>query len=205
MSATITGTTLTSGATLVTGALITWPVSKKLAVLRALTTHIEGITRANGYEYDMGPVLQDDGSTLRKVYRGRAVFGDDTPAPCISILEGPTPDAAPKEAALNGIKRVDDWVIYIQGWVENADEHPTDTCYQLLACVEKRLSEIVSTRVSGMPTNPAAYMLGGAISAFTFTPGVVRPPQDQVSIKPFFYLPVVIQLPVDVTQPFVAA
>ena len=49
------------------------------------------------------------------------------------------------------------------------------------------------------------YMLGNTISGFAIGPGVVRPPQDQVSSKAFFYLPVIVRLPVDVSKPFVTA
>ena len=192
MSETIAGTTLTVPVVLTAGAGYGWAPSKRLVVMRAICDHIEGVTRAAGYEF----TLTD------RVFRGRAVFGDDTPVPCIAILEGPTPDANPAVGGTNHSVRADDWLLYVQGWVAAPEDHPTDPAYQLLASVEKRLSEIVSVRASGAPAYPDTYMLGGLIAGIEFGPGVVRPAQDQVSSRPCFYLPVVVRLPVDVSRPY---
>jgi hypothetical protein len=53
------------------------PVSRQLDLLVRLTNHFEGITPANGYDFDM----------TGKVFRGRLVFGADDPDPVISIVE----------------------------------------------------------------------------------------------------------------------
>ena len=54
--------------------------SYRLTVLKRLTAHLRGITKANGYDYDL--------IDPRSVCRGRLVFGDDDPLPLLSILEG---------------------------------------------------------------------------------------------------------------------
>jgi len=187
------------------GAAVTYPTSKKLAILRALCTHLEGITRANGYEFNMQPQISDNGKMVPRVVRGRTVFGDSDPVPLISVLEGPVPDKDPVPVGVNEVQRTDDWIQFVQGWTHTPEDYPTDPAYQLMAAVEKRLSEIISVRKSGLPVNPAVYLLGNSIAGFAIGPGVVRPPQDGVSSKAFFYLPVIIRLPVDVTRPFVAA
>lgn len=203
--ATIPGKTLTLPVALDPGALRLWPVSRKLAIMRALCTHLEGITRANGYEFDLAPTTEEDGSITRRVYRGRAVFGDDTPIPCLSVLEGPIPDREPVAVDMEQVVQSQDWVIFVQGWTQTVENFPTDPCYQLMAAVQRRLSEIISLRKSGLPYDPAIYKFGGASVSVAIGPGVVRPPQDQVSSRAFFYLPVVIRLSVDVSQPFVTA
>lgn len=202
---TLAGKTFVGSATLAKTYARAYPLSVKLSLMRKLCAHIEGITRAAGYQFDLHPQPDEHGVVVPRVYRGRAVFGDNDPVPLISVLEGPVPDRDPRFAALNQVKREDDWIIFVQGWAATPQQNPTDPAYQLMAAVERRLSEIVSSRLSGLPLNPAAYMLGGAISGFSIGPGVVRPPQDGVSSKAFFYLPCVIRLPVDVTQPFVTA
>jgi hypothetical protein len=159
------------------------------------------------YEFDLRPFVKD-GKLTRRVYRGRAVFGENDPVPLLSVLEGPLPDRDPLTVGMNEIVREDDWPLFVQGWTQATEDHsdsPTDSCYQFMAGVERRMSEIISVRRSGLPVNPEAYMLGGTVSGLSIGPGVVRPPQDQVSSRAFFYLPVVVRLPVDVSQPFVTA
>lgn len=181
-----------------------WPRSKKLAAMVALTGLLETMTRANGYEYDLAPVRDDSGKLFPRIYRGRTVFGDDDPVPCLSILEGPLPDENPRYADDNNGVRTEQWVLFLQGWAETNKDNPTDPCYAMMACVQRHISRVVQKRQSGLPSYPDVYMLGGAVVSFTIGPGVVRPPQDGVSSRAFFYLPVVLGLPVDVTEPFAA-
>lgn len=203
--ATIPGKTLAIPVQLQAGVARLWPLSKKLDVMRRLCEHLEGITRANGYEFDLAPTTDAAGVVTRRVYRGRAVFGDDTPIPCLSILEGPIPDREPVAVDMEQVVQSQDWVIFVQGWTDTVENFPTDACYQLMAAVQRRLAEIISLRASGLPAFPALYKFGDAIVSLGIGPGVVRPPQDQVSSRAFFYLPVVIRLSVDVSQPFVTA
>jgi len=170
-----------------------WPMSQKLHIMRALSALIEGVTRANGYEFTL----------TGRVFRGRAIFGDESPSPCVTILESPQPDPQAATGGLNAEARHEEWRIFVQGWADDEDrDNPTDQLYQLQACVAKRVSEIISARPSGRPINEAAYMLGGLITGCHIGPGVVRPPVDQVSSKSFFYLPLVITLAVDNQRPF---
>jgi hypothetical protein len=107
--------------------------SKQLRILKGLTAHLEGITPANGYEFDL----------TSSVYRGVTRFGADRPLPFVSILESLRPDPQPQEAGAERMTREDGWELLVQGWVDEDQNFPTDLLYQLKASVEKRVAEIV--------------------------------------------------------------
>jgi hypothetical protein len=209
MSGTITGKQFGVGVSLVTGAIRTWPLSKRLDVKRRICAHLAGITQANGYEFNLAPAPtpNSQGKVVPRVYRGRLVFGDNDPVPCIAVNESPIDDPAVQRADEDGKTNLYDLEVFVQGWVDPAGDNPTDPAEQLLACVKKRLSEIVQRPMSrgGRPLDNDIYMLGGRITSLRFGPGVVRPPQDGVSSWAFFYLPIVVGIGEDVSQPFVTA
>lgn len=157
--------------------------SYRLKVLKALTVHLQGITRANGYFYDLAPVGKD-----KKVWRGRTSFGDETALPMLSILESPRSDVG--QYADAGSERSEFWNLMVQGWVKDDVENPTDPAYGLMDAVERHLLRIIATGKNGQPVYPNEYRLGGLISDLVVPPGVVRPPQEGVSSKAFFYLPI---------------
>lgn len=163
----------------------------KLQVLKGLTAHLEGITLANGYQHDL----------KGKVFRGRAVLGANEQVPMLNILEAPYP--------LDGIfadeqktRRLDTSVLLVQGWAEDDARNPTDPVYPLLADVQRRLSDIVSLdEGSNRPRWPGVYMLKGLISDMDIGQDAVRPAQEGVSAKAFFYMPIRITLPVNLIDP----
>lgn len=166
---------------------------KQLLILKRLSTWLEGITPANGYEYDL----------TGAVFRGRSVFGSETPVPCLSLLEAPKPEVA-IGAAENDVLSAGEWILLLQGWAPDDVQNPTDPAYQLKAAVEMRLSDIIRTKPGmGTPAVPEAYFLGGLITGLGIGPGVVRP-ADQVSSRAFFYIPLRISLVIDVRNPFAA-
>lgn len=160
-------------------------VPYRLQVLKALTTHLEGITKANGYDYELGT----------SVFRGRAKYGDDDPIPMLAMLEAPTPPH-PMYGAEEDAMSSEWWTILVQGWAEDDTLNPTDPAYYLMDAVEKRLSLIIAIRddASGRPVDKNTYLLGGLIAGLQYGPGIVRPPTEQVSSKAFFYLPVRVKL-----------
>lgn len=168
-------------------------VPKQLLILRRLTAHLEGITAANGYTFDLAG----------RVHRGRTTYGEETAVPCLSVLEAPRPDDAVRAAGGDRLQRAEQWTLLLQGWVPDDKDNPTDPAYELKAAVEKRLSEVVVEDGLGRAVNPDAYMLGGLIVGMVIGPGVVRPPQEGVSGKAFFYLPLVIAMAADLRQPYV--
>ena len=163
----------------------------KLQALKALTAHLEGITRANGYQHDLNG----------KVFRGRAVLGANEQVPMLNILETPSPlDGffADEQKTL----RRDTLVLLVQGWAEDDARNPTDPVYPLLADVQRRLSDIVSLdEGSNRPRWPGVYMLKGLISDMDIGQDAVRPAQEGVSAKAFFYMPIRVTLPVNLIDP----
>lgn len=165
--------------------------SYRLAVLKALTAHLQSITKANGYDYDLGP---DGAFPNGKVFRGRTLFGEGDPVPLVSILESPRSDIG-SFAGENGSERKENWSLLIQGWVADDVENPTDPAYGLMDAVERQLARLIKTSGhTGDALYPDEYLLGRSVGDIQVLPGVVRPPMEQVSSKAFFYLPVRVTL-----------
>jgi hypothetical protein len=175
------------------------PDSRQLDILKRLTSHLEGITPANGYAYDM---------SQGNVFRGRRYFGDSDPDVVLSIVEHLQGDISVQVAGWLNELRIETWVVLIQGWMKSNGDHPTDELYQLKASVEKRLSECITTsQFTGRPVYSDAYLLGRTISNMAIGPGVVSVPvgSGDASSRAFFYLPVGLDLVYDVSDPFVGA
>lgn len=164
--------------------------SNRLKILNALTNHLRGINGIDPYEYDLSA----------SVFRGRDRYGDSDPVPLVSILEGKAADYGQFADERNTV-RLDSWLLMLQGWVEDDPLNPTDPAYRLLADVELRLSDIVATDNRGLPKYPGIFLLGGLISSLTMAQPVVRPPEDGLSSKAFFYLPVLVGLKSDLSKP----
>lgn len=169
--------------------------SYRLTALKRLTALLEGtsITPIEGVELP---------STLAGlVFRGRGVFGDDSPKTMLSILEAPR--SGGQVFAGNNEGRRDFWSLLIQGWCPDDTIHPTDNIYSLLDDVENRLDRIVRLNTSsGDPKYPEHYMLGAGltndskylIADFEMSAPSVRPPTPNISSKCWFYLPVQMEL-----------
>lgn len=171
--------------------------SKQLDILKRLTLHLKGITPANGYNFDLSD----------KVFRGRRRYGDADPTPIVSIVEHLTGDIAVQTAGFERIIREENWVLLVQGWLKYSDAvDPTDEAYQLKASLEKRLSDcVLINSKTGDPAIPSSYYLGttGIITGMTIGPGVVSVgTRDDSSSYAFVYLPLGINMAVDVSDPF---
>lgn len=178
----------------------------KRRVLDALTDALAEITPANGYNSDLAPFMHPDGAMMRRVYRGRAFFGDNDPIPMVAILERPDPAdelAEPPRDSNNGSY---DWNLIVQGFVQDDKDDPTDPAYLLLADVRHRLAvERARRDESGRLPDPLGF--GGRrrpnrIEELSFGPGVVRP-ADEVSAKAYFWLGVTLKTFEDPLFPFV--
>ncbi len=164
--------------------------SKKLRVLKALCDHLKTIDPATGFD------------VTNAVFRGRATFGDETPIPAISILDNLKPDIG-LYAAENDIKRNEDWILLLQGWTKDNKQDPTDEAFNFMAVTEQKLSEVTSVNPkTGEPAFPDAYMLSGLISDMRIGPGVARPPQEGLSSRAFFWLPLTVSLYLNLADPF---
>ncbi len=165
--------------------------SKRLRILKALTAHLQTLTPTADWDFDL----------TDSVYRGRTVFGDETPLPMVSILDNQRPDIG-LFAAEERTKRAEDWILLVQGWVADDKANPTDEAFNFLAAVEQKLSEVTSTNSQGDPRFPDAYMLSGLITGLRIGPGIARPPQEGLSSRAFFYLPLTVSLSTDLTNQF---
>lgn len=166
--------------------------STRLQILKLLTTHLETIRVANGYQHDL----------VGKVFRGRATFGAQEPLPAVTILEALNPDREPRTAG-NGIEIQDDWILLIQGWAPDGEPNaPTDPAHRLMADVKMALGQILT---EGTPQSPnQSYMLGGAIADLRVEPGTVRPP-DESSARSYFFLRAVVGVAESLKDPYAAA
>lgn len=160
--------------------------TKQLVILKRLTAHLEGITVANGYDFDL----------TGKVFRGQSRFGQDQPLPFISILESLRPDQRPREGGEDRMRRIDIWELALQGWVDENREYPTDDLYRLKGAVEMRLSAIAEG-ASG-----SVYRLGGLIDRMRIGPGVVRAATPQTGGAEAFYLPLQIHYVINLADPY---
>lgn len=180
----------------------------RLRVLQAITTTFETVIVA-GDEYTY--------SAAGKVKRGRRYFGPNDGLPLISLLEPPIADnpiPVPREVGHGNNL----WSLLIQGFVEDDLDNPTDPAHLLLADVKKCLAlekERQIMAVGRMTTKPSPFNMGqyrtGSTEAFTnyvegietIGQGVVRPPDEGVSDKAYFWLNLTLKIQEDIKNPFV--
>lgn len=161
--------------------------SKRLVILKALTTHLQGITIANGFQHNL--------NGAKSVRRGIGVVSQDDPKPMIVITEPLNPDREPVKAG--GSRRPvqrETWNLLIQGWAVDDADNPTDPAHNLMADVKKRIAEL------GNEESPN-FRLGGLISDVTIEPGTVRPPEETSPLA-FFWLRVGLDLTETVSDPY---
>lgn len=169
----------------------------KLEILHRLSDMIREITPANGYVRDFSG---DEDTRDNRVFRGRTVYGSSDPLPMVSILEAPIPldQLAPPEDSTFGSGP---WELVIQGFEEDDKINPTDPAYVSMADVRKRLAEERAKMDWDKPED-GPFGLGRAITGFTIGPGVVRPPDGDVSAKAYFWLTIVLEVVEDVARPY---
>lgn len=163
---------------------------KRLAVMKALQVLLQGITKAEGYRFDM----------THKVIRNQILLGADVTdePPLIAIIEAPRADFA-FFAGEDNSRRADKWTILIQGIV--ADDRTDDTfddAYYLCQDVERRLMRLSAVKPSGSPLYADDHLLGGMITSVDVAPPVVRPPEAATSRHAFFYLPIRLGIAVEI-------
>lgn len=142
--------------------------SKRLRILKALTSQLETVMIANGYQFDLAG----------KVYRGRAGFGDETPTPWVGLFELRPEDIIRAGETVNK----DEWYVGLQGAVDVDEVHPTDPAHNLMADVKKALGKIVTQ--SPHQRNPN-YMFGGLLSDLRMDGGMTFVPKEEMSTAAF--------------------
>lgn len=163
------------------------PDSKQLRILKKLTAHLEA---TSGYEGI-------------KCYRGKLVVSAKEVEDCLSILEAPRPVVG-QPAGHQGHKRLETWTLLVQGWPKDDKENPSDPAYAMKAAVEQWLYRLIAVEEqTGMPVHKDLYLLGGDIASLTIGQGVVRPPsEDAASRLAMFYLPLILEITTDVSNPY---
>jgi len=175
---------------------------KQLRIIKKITRLLEGITGWEGEDDDGNPVPIVYALTGR-VYRGRIVLAVGDAEDAMSILEAPRPEVG-SPAANNKIKRLENWTVLVQGFPKDDKDHPSDPAYYMKAATEVRLARIIQENLAtGDPIYPEDFLLGGDITSLTIGQGVVRPAEAAISRLAMFYIPVVIGLTTDVSQPSV--
>lgn len=162
---------------------------KRLRIIEAIQNQLKTITTRNGYSNDVGD----------NVYIGRALFGPNDSLPCIAILESPHPDIG--DYAKDREVRRDEWVLLIQGFVDNDPIQSTVPAYHLCADIERCLSGIVGIDEQGFAIDPSIHLLGGLINSVEIAPPVIRPPDDNVSTA-YVYLPVRMNVTINLANPY---
>lgn len=174
--------------------------TKQLTILKRLTTLLEGITTANGYDYDL----------TARVFRGKTEFGANEPTPFVSILESLRPDPQPLEVGPERMVREEEWELLIQGWASTSQAFPTDDLYNLKGAIENRLARMMLQDNNGNAIYPDDYRLGreltggrgGLIAGARIGPGVVRAATPQTGGVTALYLPLIIRYIANVSDPW---
>lgn len=158
--------------------------SKRLVILKELTTLVGSVSIAGGYQHDLAG----------KVWRGRSTFSDSEPLPAISILEALPSDTPAVTSRANSAAQVERWVLLVQGWAVDDPLNPTDPAHRLMADVKQVLGQIA------LPGSPS-HLLGGLVLRIEVDPGVVRP-SDAVSSRAYFFLRATLDITERVFAPY---
>lgn len=161
----------------------------RLEIMTRMADALKEITIANGYKVEIGD----------SVYRGRGVYGDETPLPALSILEAPIPlDQLP--SAKNNTSQAGQWELVVQGWVKDDRVNPTDPAHVLLADVKQRLAREKRKSDWDEPED-GIFGLGRFVTGLYIGPGVVRPPEE-ISAKAYFWLTITLDIAEDMAEPY---
>ena len=157
----------------------------RLRVLHALTALLETINPGNGAQFDLS----------QAVFRGRRYYGDNDPLPMLSILE---PAVPPELLATPDLATVDtgQWQILIQGFVKDDPENPSDPAYHLSAAVRQVLA------IERRRTDYNFLGMSGKVDSITIGQPVVRPADEDVSAKAYFYLSLTLGIVEDAADPY---
>lgn len=173
----------------------------RLRVQKAIAAAIGEIAVADGYALDLAD----------KVFRGRLIFGDNDPVPMISVIEPPLPNEM-RPSPL--VSTVEDgwWDIIVQGFVKDDRDNPTDPAHVAMADVKKRLAKELKRKGTGGNARqpnpfglnflPDGSMRKNQVEQFKIGAGVVRPPEEAVSSKAYFWLTLKLKIVEDNLDPF---
>lgn len=179
-------------------------ISKKLAILKKLTAHLQGITPA---WVDLPAAMAGEECPFdlsNKVFRGRLEFGDEVKNPFLALLEAPQ-QLQPNGSGTSRLLQDEDWTLLIQGFAADDKKNPLDPAYELLAWVQMRMARITTEKPHGARGGlyPLEWRLGGLTAEIRYQIPIVRAGKDNVSDTAYFYMPVSVGNVTDLSMPFV--
>lgn len=154
--------------------------SKRLQILKALTTHLEAMT---GYDI------------VGKVWRGRTRPADESQQPFLILFEMP-PEY--EERADQQVQQMP-WYIGIQGYVRPDGQHPTDPAHQLMAAVKQQIGKLLDD--GGAQNPPPEYLLNGLVEDIRVDGGMCFEP-DETTNCCFFALKLTFTIVEDLENPY---
>lgn len=142
--------------------------SRRLRILKALTTQLETVATTAGYEYDLAG----------KVFRGRVSYGEETVKPWVGIFE-----LRPEEVIRAGeTVNKDEWYVGVQGEVDAHAIHPTDPAHNLMADVKKAIGQVLKDSPTNRNPN---YMFGGLVTDIRMDGGMTFVPKENPAVAAF--------------------
>lgn len=157
----------------------------RLRVLKAMTDTLAAIHPDKGYRHDL----------TGRVFRGRNMYGDNDPIPLVSILEAPLPDEPMAHKPNDGVW-VGQWRLFVQGWVDDDRNNPTDPAHYLLADVKRALAEARRSQLKSGIFNMSR------VTNLTIGANVVRPAEEHVNEYANFLLVVTLEIAENMMDPY---
>lgn len=179
-------------------------ISKKLAIMKALTAHLQGITPD---WVDLPSAMAGETCPFdlsESVFRGRLEFGEDIKTPFIALLEAPR-QLDPLGAGVGRLLHDEAWNLLVQGFAKEDRRNPLDPAYEMLAWTQMRLARITTPARNGSRGGlyPSEWRLGNLAVEISYQIPIVRPGKDTVSDTAYFYMPISIGMVTDLTMPFI--
>lgn len=143
----------------------TKPFIRARDIAAHLTTLLAGISRADGYETDIG----------RRVFRGKRKI-DDSHIPCAVIIEGEDKPGGTQGGASQQVTQS----YVLGGYAECDPDHPNDAAHQIIADIKKAVFTLVDpTRAEAINGTTS---LGGRVKSVTYVGRDIGPRADGVPI-----------------------
>ena len=142
------------------------PLTRARDIAAYLTTRLATITKANGYETDIG----------LRVFRGRRKI-DDQQVPCAVLIEG---EDKPGGAQGAGSQQVTQSYV-LGGYAECDPDHPNDRAHEILADIKKALFGLPPDATRAERAG-AEFSFGGRVKAVSYRGRDIGPRADGVPI-----------------------
>lgn len=134
-------------------------------------------------------------------FRGRTRMGSREPLPMLSLVQAPEVEIN-FEAVGDGTQRQHQALYLLQGWIEDDTENPTDPAHLFLAETKRVLALILDEDSDYHMLQHVHPDKEPIISGLDIAFGLVRPPEQTISDKAYFWLPIRIGFVEDLTAPY---